>query len=179
MEHKKCCFISQRAMEFSFGLDEDDSRCIATKAHIKEVIKSLLERGVTHFSTSMTLGFGTYVAEIIETVRLRYPEATLECIIPFEEISVKWSRVWRGRYFEALMHCDKEILLSTKPTPTALIDAYQFMLERSDHAVFITCDTDYDGTQIENDYIKSLMEFANSHHVKIIQIKADSFPADG
>lgn len=144
MEHKKCCFISQRAMEFSFGLDEDDSRCIATKAHIKEVIKSLLEQGVTHFSTSMTLGFGTYVAEIIETVRLRYPEATLECIIPFEEISVKWSRVWRGRYFEALMHCDKEILLSTKPTPTALIDAYQFMLERSDHAVFITCDTDYD-----------------------------------
>ena len=107
MEHKKCCFISQRAMEFSFGLDEDDSRCIATKAHIKEVIKSLLEQGVTHFSTSMTLGFGTYVAEIIETVRLRYPEATLECIIPFEEISVKWSRVWRGRYFEALMHCDK------------------------------------------------------------------------
>lgn len=45
MEHKKCCFISRRAMEFSFGLDEDDSRCIATKAHIKEVIKSLLEQG--------------------------------------------------------------------------------------------------------------------------------------
>ena len=32
MEHKKCCFISQQAMEFSFGLDEDDSRCIATKS---------------------------------------------------------------------------------------------------------------------------------------------------
>lgn len=75
MEHKKCCFISQRAMEFSFGLDEDDSRYIATKAHIKEVINSLLEQGVTHFSTSMTLGFGIYVAEIIETVRLRYPES--------------------------------------------------------------------------------------------------------
>ena len=44
--------------------------------------------------------------------------------------------------------------------------------------VFITCDTDYDGTQIENDYINSLMEFANSHHVEIIQIKADSFPVD-
>lgn len=39
--------------------------------------------------------------------------------------------------------------------------------------------TDYDGTQIKNDYINSLMEFANSHHVEIIQIKADSFPADG
>ena len=39
MEHKKCCFISQRAMEFSLGLDEDDSRCIATKAHIKEVME--------------------------------------------------------------------------------------------------------------------------------------------
>ena len=27
--------------------------------------------------------------------------------------------------------------------------------------------------------INSLMEFANSHHVEIIQIKADSFPVDG
>ena len=35
MEHKKCCFISQQAMEFSFGLDEDDSRCIATKRLIR------------------------------------------------------------------------------------------------------------------------------------------------
>lgn len=53
-----------------------------------------------------------------------------------------------------------------------------FRLVEVADAVFITCDTDYDGTQIENDYIKSLMEFANLHHVEIIQIKADSFPVD-
>ena len=130
---KTCCFVpcdTYREIQKNKSLQ---------KRLYSELEKLYLQSNVTHFVSGMTLGFDLLCAEIVLSLKKKYPDITLSIVIPFENQAAIWTESERDRYFTIGSMCDNEYLLQYRYDDKCLVRHLVYMIKHSD-LVFM-CDT--------------------------------------
>ena len=119
---RKCAFTGHRPQSLSFRFDETDGRCISLKQKLRlEIVRMLEDEGVTYFISGMAIGVDMYAAEIVLDLKtICYPGIKLECAIPCEDQSSKWSKALQKRYADIVGKCDKRTLIQKDYTPDCM-----------------------------------------------------------
>ncbi len=108
---RTCSVIGLLSDRNALMLEEQREYYLLLKSSILELIGMVEGASAVRFSVSMEHGLGLSIAEIILELKNRYQNITLECVIPYETISDKWTISKRDRYFSIMARCDKETLL--------------------------------------------------------------------
>ncbi len=138
MENKKCAFTGHRPQSLPFGFNETDERCVALKKLLRENIIRLIEdEGVTHFISGMAIGIDMYAAEIVLSLKARYPSITLESAIPCEAQAAKWTEGQRKRYCNITAKCDKETLIQKRYTADCMNKRNRYMVDQADYIIAV------------------------------------------
>ena len=133
-----CCFTGHRPQKFSFGFNEHDDRCKNLKKILRERIEYLItQQSVTHFITGMALGVDLFAAEIVLQLKQKYPHIQLECAIPCEFQSKRWSKSLQNRYEMILSQCDTQTVLQKYYTPNCMLKRNQYMVDHADIVLVI------------------------------------------
>lgn len=137
-EKKVCCFTGHRPQLLPFGFNEEDERCVLLKQEIREKTETMITQyGVTHFIVGMALGVDIYSAEIVLSLKEKYPEITLECAIPCENQCEKWSEPMRDRYYDITERCDEETMLQRHYTKDCMQKRNRYMVDKSDYVIAV------------------------------------------
>ncbi len=156
MDKKICCaLMGHSPMRFRFGWDEEDDDCIRLKLVLLQQIEKLQSGGVTQFMTACDPGVGLWCGEIVNGLRDGNEELQLFCAIPHEGQSTKWAPYLRERYFEMLEKCTYVHAVSVQKTPTSQLDAYKYIIDRSDVLLAV-----YDLGSARGDDVDKAMAYA-------------------
>lgn len=126
-----CCFTGHRPGKLPWGLDESDERCAALKQRIRDAVESACEEGYTHFICGMAMGCDLYFAEIVLSLRERFPLITLEAAIPCLTQPDSWPKEQQQRYRRILDACDYETVIQEQYTQGCMHRRNRYMV---DHA---------------------------------------------
>jgi uncharacterized phage-like protein YoqJ len=133
-----CCFVGHHPQDLSFGFDETNPDCIKLKEVLKDQIVNMIETfKVTNFISGIELGVEQYAAELVITLKAKYPHITLECAIPSEEQAINWSEPQRDRYFTIIERCDREVLLQGHYTEDCIKKRNEYMVKQSTYILAI------------------------------------------
>ena len=146
---KSCAILGHRPMRFAWGFDEDDPKCNDLKITLAQAILELVQQGINRFYVPCDPGVGLYSSEIVNCLRDNHPELLLFCMPAYEEQATKWTPQLRDRYFDALVKCTHIDTVSIHKTPTALLDAYQEAISRSDYVLAVYDPQSYCGDSID------------------------------
>lgn len=139
---KACCFTGHRPQKLPFRYNEQDARCIRLKAVLQaEIEKQITQNEVTHFISGMAIGVDMYAAEIVLSLKKRYPYITLEAAIPCETQAARWSAALRDRYFRIAELCDKETLLQHHYDAACMHKRNRYMVDNASVVIAV-----WDGT---------------------------------
>ena len=128
-----CCFTGHRPQKFSFGFNEQDDRCKNLKKILRERIEYLItQQNVTYFITGMALGVDLFAAEIVMQLKQNYPHIQLECAIPCESQSKRWSKSLQNRYEMILSQCVTQTVLQKYYTSNCMLKRNQYMVDHAD-----------------------------------------------
>ena len=136
-----CCFTGHRPEKLPWGKNELDTRCLALKTRIRDVVDAAYAEGKRHFICGMARGCDFYFAEAVLALREEHPEVTLEAAIPCAEQSASWSASQRHRWEELISACDKRTVLQEQYTPDCMIRRNRYMVEHSSLVIAV-----YDGS---------------------------------
>lgn len=139
MQKKICAMIGLNPDSFSYGLNEDDDRCIALKLKLLQQISILYENGIHVFLSNCALGVNMWAAEIVAGLMCIHPNIELICVIPYEEQAVKWPAEYRDRYFSLHEECTQSILFNTAYRKDCLIECGRYLVNESD-ILLAVCD---------------------------------------
>ena len=64
-----CCFSGHRPAKLPWGEDEDDPRCRALKARLRDALDAAYEAGYRHFICGMAQGCDLYFCELALALR--------------------------------------------------------------------------------------------------------------
>lgn len=103
---KTVAFTGYRLEKLPFGEDKSNSQYGAFIDKLKEVLVDLISKGYTNFISGMAIGFDTWAAETVLTLKEFYPNISLEAAIPFPEQDRKWSSVDQARRQAILSQAD-------------------------------------------------------------------------
>ena len=109
---KTCAFTGYRPSKMPWGYDETDARCVEFRFRLREALEYLIGKGYTDFMSGGALGFDQMAAEIVLSLREKYPWVRLVMVIPFDGQADKWSREQRGRWLEIIEASDRVIRIS-------------------------------------------------------------------
>ena len=109
---KTCAFTGYRPSKMPWGYDETDARCVEFRFRLREALEYLIGQGYTDFLSGGALGFDQMAAEIVLSLREKYPWVRLVMVIPFDGQADKWSREQRGRWLEIIEASDRVIRIS-------------------------------------------------------------------
>ena len=109
---KTCAFTGYRPSKMPWGYDETDARCVEFRFRLREALEYLIGQGYTDFLSGGALGFDQMAAEIVLSLREKYPWVRLIMVIPFDGQADKWSREQRGRWLEIIEASDRVIHIS-------------------------------------------------------------------
>lgn len=135
-----CCFAGSRPMCLSTWPEGEAQNTISDLLK-EEITKLITEEKVTHFITGMTPGSDLTCAGLILELRKKYPQISLECVVPYEEQAVHWAVVLREIYYDILTGCDKLTQLQTSYTRDCLKKHTQYAIGKSGHVLAV-----WDGT---------------------------------
>lgn len=131
LSSKTCCFTGHRPEKLPWRYNENDSRCIALKRKIYDIIEAVYLSGVTHFICGMAKGCDMYFCEAVIELRDEYPNITLEAAIPCETQALGWSETDRNRYYYLASQCDDETMLQRAYSPDCMLKRNMYMVDNS------------------------------------------------
>lgn len=135
---QSCCFTGHRPQSLPFRSNESDEHCIDLKRRLKEnIVKLIVEKGVTHFISGMAIGVDMYAAEIIIELKKDYPNILLEAAIPCKNQPAKWSEQLRNRYDAILEKCDIRTVLQENYTSDCMHKRNRYMVDHSDYVIAV------------------------------------------
>lgn len=101
-----------RPSKMPWGYDETDARCVEFRFRLREALEYLIGQGYTDFMSGGALGFDQMAAEIVLSLREKYPWVRLIMVIPFDGQADKWSQEQRERWLSIIEASDKVIHIS-------------------------------------------------------------------
>ncbi len=136
-----CCFTGHRPEKLPWGDNEEDARCLALKARLRDAVETAYAEGMRHFICGMARGCDLYFAETVLEMRERYPEVTLEAAVPCPSQPSGWRLAEQVRWRRLLARCDMETLVQDHYTPGCMLRRNRYMVDHSALVIAI-----YDGT---------------------------------
>ena len=135
---KTVCFTGHRPQTLPFGFDETDIKCVNMKQKLTKKICELIENeDVIHFISGMAIGVDMICAEIVLELKSEYTHITLECAIPCENQSDRWSEIYKQRYRQIISRCDKKTVLQKEYTNTCMHKRNEYMIKNSDIVIAV------------------------------------------
>ena len=142
MSGKTCAFTGHRAAKLPWRFNENDSRCLALKARLYDVLETLCESGVEHCICGMANGCDLYFAEAVLLLQQRFPALTLEAAVPYAGQSERWFAGEKRRYEHILSRCSHVEVISEVYTRSCMMKRNRYMVDRCD--LLLGC---YDGQE--------------------------------
>lgn len=87
--------------------------------------------GMTHFYCGMALGFDMMAAEVVLSLKDKFPDIRLIAIVPFSGQSDRWASSEQERYHRILAKTDKVVVLSGNYFRGCLLRRNDYMLSHS------------------------------------------------
>ena len=81
-----CCFSGHRPAKLPWGEDEDDPRCRALKARLRDALDAAYEAGYRHFICGMAQGCDLYFCELALALRQRHGDVSVEAACDYETL---------------------------------------------------------------------------------------------
>ena len=164
---KTVCFTGHRPQMLPFGFNEQNPKCIKMKQKIKTKICELIENeGVTNFISGMAIGVDMICAEIVLELKKEYTHITLECAIPCENQSDRWSEAYKQRYRSIISQCDKKTVLQKEYTSSCMHQRNEYMINNSDIVIAV-----WNGTKSGTGYT---VEYARKNKKLIYVLNPDN-----
>lgn len=157
-----CCFSGHRPAKLPWGEDEDDSRCRALKARLRDALDAAYEAGYRHFICGMAQGCDLYFCELALALRQRHGDVSVEAAIPCPTQADGWPRPQQERYRRLVAACDYETLVQSSYSPGCMQRRNRYMV---DHASMLLAvhDGQPGGT-------RRTMEYAMRRGLQIVDI---------
>ena len=92
----RCAFTGYRPQKMPFGFDETDPRCVDFKSRLQDSIEALIGEGYAHFISGGAMGMDIFAAEIVLSLKEKYPWIILEMVSPFDGQADKWSAEYQA-----------------------------------------------------------------------------------
>lgn len=100
------CFTGHRSQKLPWKFNEDDERCIAMKAILRQEIEKAILKGYRTFISGMAIGFDMICAETVLEFKRQYEDIKLIGALPYKTQDIKWSVKDRERYRGLLARLD-------------------------------------------------------------------------
>ncbi len=163
MKLNTCCFTGHRCQKLPWGFNEEDKRCIKIKEIVTKEIEKAINQGYTHFISGMAIGFDMFCAEIVLSLKNRYPFITLECALPCIGQEKLWSRYLQERYLKIINKADKTRCVYNKYENGCMQERNKYMINNSSRIIAL-----YNG---QNGGTRTTINYAKSLGLQIIIIK--------
>ena len=159
---KTCAFTGYRPSKMPWGYDETDARCVEFRFRLRESLEYLIGKGYTDFMSGGALGFDQMAAEMVLSLREKYPWVRLIMVIPFDGQADKWSQEQRGRWLEIIEASDKVIRISHSYDKGVFFQRNHYMVENAD-LLLAAFDGQPGGTA-------GTVAYAKRHGVRVVRI---------
>lgn len=126
-----CCFTGHRPAKLPWGNNENDPRCIALKARLRDVLREVAADGYTHFICGMAEGCDLYCAEAVLELKKDFPSVTLEAAIPCPSQTDGWDKTQRERHARIMEQCDAETLVQNEYSRDCMLRRNRYMVDHS------------------------------------------------
>lgn len=131
---KTCAFTGHRTLEKDFS-----------KKALKEAIVSVIQEGAELFYCGMAVGFDLCAAELVLSLKKKYPHIRLIACVPCLGQEKYFSKTDQKRYVSALKNADEQVVLADGYFNGCMLKRDKYMAERAD--VLITyCKRETGGT---------------------------------
>ncbi len=118
---KSCVFTGHRILEDDFS-----------KKRLKIVVQAAIEQGVDTFYNGMAMGFDLIAAEIVLSLKKKYPHVKLIACIPCYKQEKNFSEKDKKRYAAVLKKADEKVLLSEEYYKGCMQARDKYMAERAE-----------------------------------------------
>ncbi len=155
MNYQTCCCTGHRPKGFPYKYGIDKQKHQAYLNALEQKIEfAVTEYGITNFISGMALGTDMDFAEIVLKLRNKYP-ITLECAIPCQNQTLKWSEADKLRYNSLLARADSVNLISERYTPECMLKRNRYMVDKSELVIAVFNGKEKGGTWYTINYAKS------------------------
>lgn len=145
-----------------WGYDETDARCVEFRFRLREALEYLIGQGYTDFLSGGALGFDQMAAEIVLSLRERYPWVRLIMVIPFDGQADKWSQEQRERWLSIIEASDRVVHVSHEYDKGVFFRRNHYLVENS-NLLLAAYDGHPGGTA-------GTIAYAKRHGVKVVTI---------
>ena len=104
LKDQTCCFTGY------WIITNEKKKTIFDKT--REVVVSLIEKGVRFFGVGGAIGYDTIAAHVILSLKEKYPFIKLIVVCPCKNQDLKWNEVDKRVYRDILNSADKVVILS-------------------------------------------------------------------
>ena len=129
---KPSAFTGYRPAKMPWGADEKDARCAEFRFRLRESLEYLIGRGYADFLSGGALGFDQMAAEIVLSLREKYPWVRLIMVIPFAGQADKWSEEQRRRWLSIIEASDKVVYVSHSYDKGVFFRRNHYLVEHAD-----------------------------------------------
>ncbi len=155
MNYQTCCCTGHRPKGFPYKYGIDKQKHQAYLHTLEQKIKlAVTEYGITNFISGMALGVDMDFAETVLKLRNNYP-IILECAIPCQNQTLKWSEADKLRYNSLLARADSVNLISERYTPECMLKRNRYMVDKSELIIAVFNGIEKGGTWYTINYAKS------------------------
>ena len=107
-----CAFTGYRPAKLPWGYDESDARCTEFRFRLREALEYLIGKGYVDFMSGGAQGFDLMAAELVLSLREKYPWIRLVMVIPFDGQADLWPQPQRQRWLSVLEASDQVVHIS-------------------------------------------------------------------
>lgn len=129
---KTCAFTGYRPSKMPWGDDETDARCVEFKFRLRESLEYLIGRGYADFLSGGALGFDQMAAEIVLSLREKYPWIRLIMVIPFAGQADRWTAAQRRRWLDIIEASDRVVHISHDYDRGVFFRRNHYLVEQAD-----------------------------------------------
>ena len=162
---KKACFTGYRPLKFPFRLNKNNEQYNYLLESLTEALIKLIEKGCSVFYCGMAEGFDIICAEIVLSLKKKYKNLRLVCVIPFLEHNKAVKNDWKKRYDKVIFNCDEIVYSSDEYQISAFQLRNIYMVDHSDIVI-----TWYDG---QKGGTKNTLTYAQKEGKNIINLNKE------
>ncbi len=161
----EACFTGYRPDKFPFSLEKNNTEYKKLISSLTETLINLINNGCSVFYCGMAEGFDLICAEIVLSLKKKYNNLRLVCVLPFLEHgnAIKYS--WKKRYNAVLTKCDEVVYSSEEYHISVFQIRNIYMVDHSDCVI-----TWYDG---KKGGTFNTLNYAQKKGKQIINLNAD------
>lgn len=158
-----CAFTGYRPAKLPWGYDERDARCIEFKFRLRESLEYLIGRGYVDFLSGGALGFDLMAAEMVLSLREKYPWVRLVMVIPFDGQADRWPEAARQRWRRAIETSDRVVHISHQYDRGVFFRRNHYLVEHADLLLAA-----YDG---QSGGTAGTVAYARRHGVRVARLR--------